>query len=136
MSSFSPFELLCRPLIHPQDIGEWPILRLPDVTVLCPTCLPGEMRTAEDRLNLAWGLYFKSVILRPCPPVVDVVLKVPAANELLNLILEGDAFISGMTDAFMEPTVLILVPLRTVSTQWVKPVEYSRLLCSHEHVLL
>ena len=116
MSSFSPFELLCRPLIHAVDIGEWLILHFLDVTILCPTRFPGEMRSTEDRPNLAWGFCFKSIILRPCPPVVDVILEVPMANELLDLIIEGDAFLNGLTDVLVEPTVLVLVPLLTVST--------------------
>ena len=42
---------------------------------------------------------------------VDVILKVPVVNEILDLILERDAFLSGMTDVLVESTVLILVPL-------------------------
>ena len=57
-------------------------------------------------------------------------------NELLNLILEGDAFLNGMANIFMEPAVLVLVSLGVVSTQRVRPLEYSRLLCSHENVIL
>ena len=42
---------------------------------------------------------------------VDVILKVPVVNEILDLILEGDAFLSGMTDVLVESAILILVPL-------------------------
>ena len=125
-----PFELLCRLLIHAVDIGERPILRLPDVTVLDPTCLLGEVRTAKDRLDFTWGLYFRSVILRPRPPIIDVILEVPAVNELLYLIFEGDAFLSGITDIFMEPAVLVLVPLGAVFKEWVRLLDQSCLLCS------
>ena len=56
-------------------------------------------------------------------------------NDLLNLTLEGDAFLNGMTDIFTEPAVLILVPLGVVSTQWVRLLEYSCLPYGHENVL-
>ena len=110
-----PLELLCRPLVQVVDIGERPILCLPIITVLRPTCLPYKIRFAGDRPDLVWGLYFRSVILRPCPPIVDVILKVPAANELLYLVLEGDALLNGVTDVFMEPIILVLVLFRAVS---------------------
>ena len=48
-----PLELLYRLLIHAVDIGEQPILRLPDVMVLCPTCLPGEVRTTKGLPDFA-----------------------------------------------------------------------------------
>ena len=115
MLSFSLFELLRRPLIHIVDIGERNILCLQDVTVLHPMRLPGKIRT-EDRPDLAWGLCFRSVILWPCHPVIDVILEVPTMNELLYLVLEGDSLLNRMIDIFMEPAVLILVPLKVVST--------------------
>ena len=37
-------------------------------------------------------------------------------DELLYLVFEGDALLSGVTDVFMELAVLILVPFRAVST--------------------
>ena len=131
-----PLELFCRPRIHTVNIGERPLLCLPDVTILRPTYFPGEMWSAEDRLDLMWGFCFKSIILWPGPLIIDIVLEVPMANELLDLILEGDALLNGITDAFVEPAVFVLVPLGTVSTQRVKLLEYPRLLCSHENVLL
>ena len=99
------------------DIGERPVLRLPDVMILHPTIFPGKMRSVEDHPDLVWGFCFSSIILRPCPPVVDVVLEVPMTNELLDLILEGDALLSGMTNIFVEQIVFVLVPLGAVSTQ-------------------
>ena len=110
-----PLELLCRLLIHAVDIGERPILHLPDVTIWCPTCLPGKVRSTEDHPDLTWGFCLKSVILWSCPPVINIMLEVPTANELLDLILEGDALLSGMTNVLVEPTVLILLPLGEVS---------------------
>ena len=76
-----------------------------------------KVRSVEDRPNFVWGFCFKSVVLRPGPPVVDVILEVPAMNELLDLILEGDAFLSCVTDVLMVPTVFVLAPLKAVSIQ-------------------
>ena len=73
--------------------------------------------------------------MRPYFPVVDVILEVFVVNDLLNLIFEGNALFSGMTDVFVEPVVLVLVPLGVVSMQWVRPLEYPHLL-SYENILL
>ena len=116
------------------DIGERPILRLPNVTLLQPTRFPGEVRTVEDRPDFAWGLCFRYIILQSFPLVIDVILELPTTNELLNLVFEGDALLGGVTDVFMEPTVLVLVPFGVVSMQRVRPLEYSRLLCCHEKI--
>ena len=77
----SPLELLYKPLVHVVDIGEWPLFRLWDVSLLCPTRLSNEVRPAKDRLNFVWGLCLRRIILRPGPPVVNVVLEVLVANE-------------------------------------------------------
>ena len=71
----------------------------------------------------------------PGPPIVDVILEVPATNELLDLIIEGDALLSGVTDVLVALTMFVLVPLGVVSTQQFKPLEYPGLLHSHENVL-
>ena len=44
-------------------------------------------------------------------PVTDVVLEVSLSDELLNLILEDDAFFRGVADISMVLAVLMLVPL-------------------------
>ena len=110
-----PLELFCRPFVQVMDIGEWPLLCFPDIAVLGPTHLPDEMRSTKDRLDLTWGLRFWSIVLRSCPPVINVILKVPATNKLLYLIFKDDALLGGLIDAFMEPAVLILVPFGAVS---------------------
>ena len=48
-----PFKLICRSLVHAVNIGERPLLRLPDVTLLCPTRFSSQVRSAEDHLNFA-----------------------------------------------------------------------------------
>ena len=83
--------------------------------VLRPTPLPGKIRSTEDRLNLAWGFYFRFVILQLCPPIIDVILEVPVANDFLNLFFEGDALLNGVIDIFMELVVLV-VSFGVVST--------------------
>ena len=127
-------KLLCRSLVHTVNIDERHLLHLPEVALLCPTRFPIEMRSTKDRLNLAWGFCFRSIILRPGPPIVAVVLEVLAANELLYLILEGDAFLSGVADVLVVLIVFALVPFGGVTMQRVRPLEYPCLLCSHENV--
>ena len=130
-----PLELLCRSLVHTVNIGEWPLLRLSDVTFLGPTHFSIEVRSTEDRPNFAWGFCFRSIILQPSPPIVDVILEVLAVNKLLDLILEGDTFLSRVTDVLVVPTVFVLVLLGAVSTQWVKLFEYPSLLRGYENIL-
>ena len=70
----------------------------------------------EDRLDLVWGPCFWSIILWYCPPVIDIILKVATTDELLYLVFKGDELLGGVTNVFMEPAVLILVPFGVVST--------------------
>ena len=76
------------------NIGERPLLRLPDVMFLRPTHFSNKVRSAKDRPDFAWGFCFRSIILWPDPPNVDVILEVPAVNKFLDLFLKGDAFLS------------------------------------------
>ena len=62
--------------------------------------------------------------MRPSPLVVDVVLEVPTMNEFLDLILECDALLGGVTDVLVVSTVFVLIPLGVVSMQRVKLLEY------------
>ena len=123
-----PLQLLRRPFFHAVDIGDRPLLRLPNVTLLCPMRFSCEVKSAEDRLDFAWGLYLRSIILLTGPPIVNVILEVPMVDEFLDLILEHDALLSGVTDVLMELAVFVLIPLRVVSTQQVRPLEYP--ICS------
>ena len=118
-----PFKLLYRPFVHAVDIGKRFLLRLPDIVFLCPTGFFREMRSAEDRPDFAWEFDLKSIIMRPSPPVVDVMLEVSVTDEFLNLILEGDAFLGSVTNILVEPKVFVMVPLRAISMQRVKPLE-------------
>ena len=102
-----PFKLLCRPLVHVVNIGERPFFLLLDVMFLCPMHFSNEVRSTEDHPNFAWGFCFRSIILRPSPLVVDVVLEVPTMNEFLDLILECDALLGGVTDVLVVSTVFV-----------------------------
>ena len=57
-----PLELLCRPFVHTVNIGERPLLRLPNVTFLGPTRFSSEVRSAEDRLDFAWRFCLRSIV--------------------------------------------------------------------------
>ena len=129
-----PFKLLRRPLVRTVNISERPLLCLSDVSFLCPTHFSGEVRSTKDRPDLVWGLYLRCIILRPGPPVVNVVLEAPTTNELLDFILEHNALFRGVTNVLMVSTIFILIPLGTVSTQRVRPLEYSSLFHDHEDV--
>ena len=87
---------------------------------LHPKHFSREVRSAEDCPDFAWGFCFRSIILRPSPPIVDVIMEVLAVNELLDLILEGDALLSGVTDVLVVQTVFVLVPLGAVCMQQVR----------------
>ena len=126
-----PLELLCMSLVHAVNIGERPLLRLSDVAFLCPMHFSSEVRSTKDHLDFAWEFCLRSIVLRPGPPVVDVILKVPTANEFLNLILESDVLFSGVTDILVVSAVFILISLRSISMQWVRPLEYPSFLCNH-----
>ena len=107
-------EVFCRPLVQVVDINKWYFPCFPGVVVSGPTRLSREIGFTKDSLDLAWGLCCRTVILRSHPPVIDIVLQVPAANELLYLIFEGDALLGGMVDISVESVVLVLVPLGAI----------------------
>ena len=94
-----------------------------------------EVRFVEDRPDFMWGLCLKCIILRPGPPVVNVVLEVPAVDEFLDLIFECNALFSSVTDVLVVSTKFTLIHFRAVSTQWVRPLEYPSLLRGHEDIL-
>ena len=71
----------------------------------------------------------------PGPPIVDVILEVAATNELLNLILEGDAFLNCVANVLVVPIIFVMVLLRAVSMQRVRPLKYPSLLHSHKNIL-
>ena len=74
------------------------------------------MRSSEDSPDFVWGLYFNGVILQPSPSATDIILKVPAADELFNFILKHDTFLHGVTNIFVISKIFVLIPLGAVST--------------------
>ena len=77
-----PLELLCMPLVCVANIDEQPLLCLSNMTILCPKCFPSEIRPTKDCPDLALGFCFRYLVLRPGPPIINVVLEIPAVNEL------------------------------------------------------
>ena len=122
-----PLELLYSPLDHAVDIGEWHLLHLLDVSFLRPKRFSNELRSAKDRPDFVWRLCLRCIILRPGPPIVNVILEVPAMDEFLDLILECNAFFGSVTDVLVVFAIITLIPFGVVSTQWVRLLEYSSL---------
>ena len=108
-------KMFYRSLVQVVDISEQSVPCFPGIAVSGPKRLSNELKPTEDSLNLAWGLHFLSVILWSRPPVIDIVLQVPATDKLLYLILQGDALLGGVADNSVESTKLVLVPLGAIS---------------------
>ena len=68
-------------------------------------------------------------------PVADVVLEVSLSDELLNLVLEGDAFFHGVADISVKLLVFILVPLRAISPHQIWSFIHARVLYGQEYTL-
>ena len=130
-----PLELICRLFVHVVNIGEWHLLRLLDIVFLLPIRFSSKVRFAKDRLDFVWGFCFRPIILWPSPLVVDVILEVPMADKLLDLIFEGDVLLSRETEFFVVSAVFVLIPFGAVSMQWVRHLEYTSLLRGHKYVL-
>ena len=62
-------------------------------------------------------------------------MEVPLVDELIDLIFEGDAFLSRVTNIFVVLIVFILIPFGAVSMQRVRHLEYPSLLRGHKDVL-
>ena len=54
------------------------------------------------------------VVVRLGASVVDVVSEIPITDEFFDLILECNAFFSGVADIYMISTILILVSFGVV----------------------
>ena len=82
-----PLEVFYRLLVQVVDIIERSLPRFPGIEVSVPSRLSSEMGSAKGSPDLSWGLPFlRLLILLSRPLVVDVVLQVPATDELLYLI--------------------------------------------------
>ena len=120
-----PLEVLCRPFVQVINISERPLLRFLGIAVLRPMCLSSEMWFSKDGPGFSWGLCLWLIILQSRPPVIDVVLQVPVADEFFYLIFQGDALFCCMADIFVKPAILILISLRAISLQRVRLFENS-----------
>ena len=104
-------EILYKPLVQVIDISEQPLLCFLVKAVLGPMCLSSEMWFAKDGPEFAWGLHLWSIILLFRPLVMDVVLQVPAADEIFYLIFQGEALFCCMADISVKLVILILISL-------------------------
>ena len=93
-----PLEVLYRPLVQVIDSSELPLPRFSGIAVSGPTCLSSEIWSAKDGPDFAWGLRLWLIILRPRLFVIDVVLQVPATDDILYLIFKGDVLFCCMAD--------------------------------------
>ena len=105
------------------DISEQPFIYFPGIVVSGPTCLSSKMWSTKDCPDFTWGLHLWSVILWSRPPVIDVVLQVLAADKFLYLIFQGDTFLYCIVDISVKSVILVMIPLGTISPQWVKTFE-------------
>ena len=74
------------------------------------------MGPTKDGLDFVWRLYLRCFILWSGPPAINVILKVTATDEFFNFILKRDTLLRGVTDIFVVPTILVLVPFGVVSS--------------------
>ena len=76
-----------------------------------PCVSPEKWGPLEDSLDFVWGLYVRGSILRPSLFTIDIILKVPAADELFNFILKCDTLLCGVTNIFVVSIIFVLIPL-------------------------
>ena len=103
--------LLGRPLVRIAHGRNRPFPSLSEVAVLGSSCFPDEVRSTEDGSDFQRRSCLALVLSGLGDPVADVVLEVSLSDELLNLILEGNAFFRSVADIHVVSAVLILVPL-------------------------
>ena len=103
--------LLGRPLVRRVQVSNRPFPGLSEVAVLGSSCFPGEVRSTKDGSDFTKRSYLTLVLAGLGAPIADVVIEVSLSDELLNLVLEGDAFYRGVAEIPVVSTILILVPL-------------------------
>ena len=73
------------------------------------------MWPTEDNSDYTGRFCLLSVLVGLGAPVADVVSEVPLTDEFFNLILECNAFFSGVANVLVISAVLTLVSLQAVS---------------------
>ena len=106
--------LLGMPLVRTVCIHEQSFPRFSEIAVLGPSRLPGEVRSAEDRPNLARMSCRALVVARLGTFIEDVISEVPFTDEFFDLILKHNALFGGVTDIFVILTILVLVSFGAV----------------------
>ena len=94
------------------------------------------MWSTEDGSDFVRRFYLALVIAGLGALVADVVLEVSLSNELLDLVLEGDAFFRGVVDIPVLSTVLILVLVRAVSPHRIGLLIYAYVLRGQQYILI
>ena len=121
--------LLCRPLVERAHGHNRPFPGLSKVAVVGSSRLPCKVWSVKDGSDFVRRSCLALVLVGLCAPFADIVLEVSLSDELLNLVLEGDAFFRGVADIFVKPIVFILVPLRAVSPHQIGSCIHAHVLC-------
>ena len=74
----------------------------------------------QNRVRQRWSRFrvegspqvLRSVV---CPPSINVIPMVPAADELFNFILKRDTLLRGVTNILMVSTILVLIHFGAIS---------------------
>ena len=111
-----PYELFSWPLVRRVRIHEQSFPCFSNIAVLDPSRLPIEVRSAEGSPDLVRGSRLTLVIVQLGAFVADVISEVPFTDEFFDLILEHNAFLSGVADIFVIPVILVLIPFWAVSS--------------------
>ena len=93
------------------------------------------MQSAKDGSDFVRRSCLALVLARLGTPIVDVVREVTLSDELLNLVLEDDAFFRGVAGIPVVSTILILVLLRAVSLHRIKLLVDAHVLRGQEYIL-
>ena len=72
---------------------------------------PHEVCPAEDSSDLARRSCLTLVVTWLGASIAYIISKVPFSDEFLDLIIEHDALLCGVTDVLVIPAIFILIPL-------------------------
>ena len=109
------FDLLGRSLIMRARNRDQPFPGLSEVAILGSSRFPGEVWSTEDSFDLARRSCLLLVLAGLGAPVADVVMEVPFLDAFFDLILERDAYFSGVVNVSVILAVLVLVSFGAVS---------------------
>ena len=102
-------ELFGRPPVGRARGRNRPFPGFSEVAVLGSLCFSDKMWSAEDSSNHTRRLCLLSVLTGLGAPVADVVLEVLLSDEFFDIVLECDAFFSGVANILMVLAILVLI---------------------------